>query len=90
MYLGTGKKRNGTYILEFSKSPKKNWTQWLELSEVESVYLSDLKRAIKDAELAPNMPTKLSLLAKVNDIKTRIDSDKTLSLSFRQAAVDLF
>lgn len=90
MYLGTGKKRNGTYTLEFSKSPKKTWTQWLELSEVESVYLSELRRAIKDAELAPNMPAKLSLLAKVNEIKTRIDSDNALSMSFRQAAIDLF
>lgn len=90
MYLGTCKKRNGTYTLEFSKSPKKSWTQWLELSEVESAYLAELKTAIKDAELAPNMPEKLSLLAKVNEIKTRIDMDKTISMSFAQAATDLF
>lgn len=90
MYLGTGKKRNGTYNLEFSKSPKKSWIQWLELSENEAAYLGELKSAIKDADVAPNLPTKLSLLAKVNQIKTRIDSDNSLSLSFRQAATDLF
>lgn len=90
MFLGTSKKRNGTYSLQFSNSPKKTWTQWLELSELESTYLSELKIAIKEAELAPNMPAKLNLLAKVNEIKTRIDSDNVLSMSFRQAATDLF
>jgi len=90
MFLGTGKKRNGCYALEFSKSPKKTWIQWFELSELESAYLSELKIAIKEAEVAPNMPAKLNLLAKVNQVKTRIDNDNVLSMSFRQAATDLF
>ena len=90
MYLGTSKKRNGTYSLQFGKSPKKTWTQWFELSEIESIYFFELTRAIKEAESAPDMPAKLNLLAKVNEIKTRIDSDNVLSMSFRQAATDLF
>lgn len=89
MYLGYTNTKAG-YLPQFAAKPKKAWRSWLTLTDYEAKQVSRLQHAIKEARLAPNLPTQLNLLARVNSIKSELERDTGLAAIVRESALELF
>lgn len=84
-YLGISRKRNGTYKVKFTNDISK-YRRGLFLTEIESLYVTQLKVEKLRAERAPNLPTKLEHLANINKIRERYES--LVSRNVYEASLD--
>lgn len=84
-YLGTGRKRNGSYSAEIASRPLKSWTQYLTLNVQESKYVMKIKELKKQAEQAGNLPEKLSILKEVSEVREMASQDPYIGDLFATA-----